>query len=160
MATQKLQGYNAIAVVPSDTIGIPDIATESIDASTATALNANKLEDNTQSFSDNNTAKIGSIVYNTDDGTIATVTAVDSNTVLSLSANIFPVGNENYRMFAEETKNCVIYVGVAGDLEVIMAEDSDDVPVIFTAAPVGYHPIHVKQVKAANTAATNIVALF
>lgn len=50
-----------------------------------------------------------------------------------------------------------LYVGVAGDLVVTMADGQT--PITFTAAPVGYHPLQVTQVLAA-TNATNIVALY
>ena len=49
-----------------------------------------------------------------------------------------------------------IYVGVAGDLTVIMAGGDT---VLFKAAPVGILPIRVSRVKATGTAATNITAL-
>jgi len=50
-----------------------------------------------------------------------------------------------------------LYVGVAGDLVVTMADG--ETPITFKAAPVGYHPLQVIQVLAA-TGATDIVALY
>lgn len=50
-----------------------------------------------------------------------------------------------------------VYVGVAGDLKVVMA---DGTTVVFTAAPVGYHPLQISRVFATGTAATNLVALY
>jgi len=50
-----------------------------------------------------------------------------------------------------------LYVGVAGDLVVTMADG--ETPITFSNAPVGYHPLQVTQVLNA-TAATNIVALY
>ena len=50
-----------------------------------------------------------------------------------------------------------LYVGVAGDLVVTMADGQT--PITFKAAAVGYHPLQVTQVLAA-TAATDIVALY
>lgn len=49
-----------------------------------------------------------------------------------------------------------LYVGVAGNLVVTMADGTD---ATFANAPVGYHLLRVQKVKAA-TAATNIVALY
>lgn len=157
MSSQKLQGSRALRVVPSDTIGIPDIATEAISASTATATTANKLVDSTQTFTE--TAVVGGIIYNTTDGTIATVSSIDSDTTLSISADIM-ANTEAYRMFSSATKDCVLYVGVAGNLSVNMTEDATDTAVIFTAAPAGYHPIHVDRVNATGTAATDILAIW
>ena len=50
-----------------------------------------------------------------------------------------------------------LYVGVAGDLKVTMA--NDDV-VTFTNVAVGILPVSVKQVFAVGTTATGIVALY
>lgn len=51
-----------------------------------------------------------------------------------------------------------LYVGVAGDVVVRLAED--DIDVTFTAMPAGIHAIRVKIVRKAGTAATNMVALY
>ena len=56
-----------------------------------------------------------------------------------------------------------IYVGVSGNVTVIMAGDNSNgglgTPVTFTAQPVGYMPIQVRAVMATGTTATNIVGL-
>ena len=53
-----------------------------------------------------------------------------------------------------------IYVGVTGNLVVIMADDASQTPITFTAVPAGtLLPIAVSFVTAASTA-TSIVALF
>lgn len=51
-----------------------------------------------------------------------------------------------------------LYVGVAGDLTVVMADGGT--AVLFKAAPVGILRIRVQIVKSTGTAATNIVALY
>ena len=154
MPYQKLQVGSAIPVVPSDTIPIP--AGDGVQQSgTATGTTADKLVDSTKAFT--TSVKVGAIVHNTTDGTIATVTAVDSNTVLSLSADIM-ANTEEYVIYASpETSGCVIYVGTAGDLMVKMA--SGDI-VTFTSIPAGFQPIHVLQVYSTGTSADNIVALW
>jgi hypothetical protein len=96
MAYQKLQAGSAIPVVPSDTISIPAGGGVQL-SSQADGTAANKLVDSTQSFA--TSVKIGGIVHNTTDGTIATITAVDSNTQLSLSADIMATG-ESYTIYA------------------------------------------------------------
>jgi len=155
MAYQKLQAGSAIPVVPSDTISIP--AGDGVQLSSqADGTTANKLVDSAQSFT--TSVKVGAIVHNTTDGTIATVTAIDSNTQLSISADIMASG-EDYTIYASpETNGCALYVGVTGDVKVKMASGKD---VVFTAVPAGsFMPTNVLQVFATGTTATNIVALW
>ena len=59
-----------------------------VDSGTSTTTTANKLVQSGQDFL--TTVKVGDIVQNTTDTVSATVTAVDSNTVLSLSADVVP----------------------------------------------------------------------
>lgn len=51
-----------------------------------------------------------------------------------------------------------VYVGVAGDVTVLMANGSG--PITFKAAPVGVLNINVRRVYATGTTATNLVALY
>jgi hypothetical protein len=54
-----------------------------------------------------------------------------------------------------------IYVGVAGDLALIMANDPDFAPVVFKAVPAGtVLQVQARRVMNTNTSATNIVALW
>lgn len=71
------------------------------DSGTTTATTANKLVDGTQNFT--STVRVGDLVSNTTDSTTATVTAVDSDTILSLSADIMASG-ENYQIKYEANK--------------------------------------------------------
>jgi len=52
-----------------------------------------------------------------------------------------------------------IYVGVAGDITLTLAQDADGVSVLFKAVPVGILPVSAKRVWSGGTAATNMVAL-
>ncbi len=152
MANQKLQVQRALAVVKSDTIGIPDPAKLTV-SSAATATTSNKLEDSAGLFTTTNLVGVGDIVYNSTDGTIATVTAVDSATVLTLSANIM-ADEENYSIYRDSTEGCILYIGTTGNLKVLTA--GDDI-VTYTAVAVGFFPVHVKKVF--NVAgASNIIA--
>lgn len=72
---------------------IEDGTIPTIESGTTTATTAGKLEDSAQNFL--TTVKVGDIVLNTTDTTNAKVTAVDSDTVLSISADIFTI-TENY----------------------------------------------------------------
>ena len=57
------------------------------------------------------------------------------------------------------TTSRALYVGVTGDLTVIMRDDTTNTGVLIKAAAVGYHPLRVTRVNATNTTATNIVSL-
>ena len=159
MAYQKLQAGEALAILTSDTINIPNPANQVI-SGTTTATTADKLVDSGATFSTGG-VKVGDIIYNTTDSTIATVTAVDSETTLSVSANIFASG-EAYQVYTQSNESpnngCVLYVGVAGDIKVKMAGGND---VVFkTVAAGSFLPINVIQVFATGTTATDIVALW
>lgn len=69
----------------------------SADSGTTTSTTANKLVDSAQNFE--TTIDVGMIVKNTTDDTFAYVTAVDSNTTLSLSSDIMTSG-EAYTIYA------------------------------------------------------------
>ena len=64
---------------------------------TATTDTANKLVDTNATFETDGVA-IGDTAFNKTDGTSALVTAVDSETSLSLGSDAFPDGDEDYRV--------------------------------------------------------------
>lgn len=155
MKQDKLQAQRAIAIVPSDTINIPDLSTL-VKSSAATATTANKLVDSGGLFTTTDAVVLGAVVYNSTDGTIATVTDIDSATTLSLSADIMASG-ESYEIYNGTTDSCVLYVGVAGDMSV---ETAGGDSVLLTAHPQGYTPMKIVRVNSTGTAATNMVALW
>lgn len=67
-----------------------DIVITKTESGTATSTTSNKLVDTAGQFTAN--VKVGDIVSNTTDNTTASVTAIDSNTQLSLSADIMASG--------------------------------------------------------------------
>lgn len=71
------------------------------DSGTTTATTTDKLVDGTKTFT--STVRVGDLVKNTTDDTTATVTAVDSDTTLSLSADIM-VSGEAYEIKYEADK--------------------------------------------------------
>lgn len=154
MAYQKLQVGTGVKVIPSDTINVPNVAGPSVSGTTDGATTTDKLIDSTAAFSSN---LVGFIVYNTTDSTVAKVTAVDSPTQLTLSANIMATG-ENYTLYSDTNPGCVLYSGSGGDIEVLT---SSGALLLFAAVPVGsFLPVQVKRVLASNTSATNILALW
>ena len=117
MAYPKITVNTGLAreIIASDTIPIPtpDLP---ILSGTTTAATASKLVDVGADFS---TVSVGDIVYNTTDDTIATVTAIDTSTILSVSANIF-TSPEDYKIFLggpngssriDSSEGCLLYVG-------------------------------------------------
>ena len=68
--------------------------TQQVETGTTTATTANKLTDSGQNFT--STVRVGDFVINTTDNTYTTVTAVDSNTVLSLAADVVPTAKVYY----------------------------------------------------------------
>jgi hypothetical protein len=105
MAATTLQGRRAMSIYASDTIDIPNINNLYLVGS-QTAITTNKLTASAGNFI-NNGVKVGDIVYNANTSAnntwpllgVATVIAVDSATALSLSADIFTTGSNEYRIF-------------------------------------------------------------
>lgn len=153
MADQKLQLSRAIAVVPSDTIDIPQPETKVASGAQDGTPAASELNVTTATF-DDGSIKVGDVVHDTTDGAIATVTSIDSATQLTLSADIF-TGTESYVIYRKTTTDCAWYVGVSGDVQVLTTGNDT---VLLTAVPVGWQPINIKRVDSTNTTATNIVA--
>ena len=145
-----------MSVVKSDTIEIPNPAVESI-SSSATGTTPNKLVDSAGDF-ENKNIEAGDIIYNTTDSTVATVTAVDSATVLSISADIMASG-EAYRIFRPDgNQGCVLYVGGAGDIKVETVGGDE---VVFAGVLAGsFIPVQVVKLFSTSTTATNVVALW
>ena len=71
----------ALAVRASDSIPIPSPNAQQL-VGVASATTANKLVAAASNFSN---VVVGDIIYNTSDNTVTTVTAVDSNTTLSVA---------------------------------------------------------------------------
>ena len=159
MAYQKLQASRALAVIPSDTVDIPNPPTLAISSTTSSAA-PNKLIDLTGDFV-NRGVKIGDIIYNYSGAYAATVTAVDSATQLSIAPAPGIAPAAAYDLYASsDTPNngCVLYVGVAGDVKVTTAGGDD---VTFTGVLAGsFIPVQVIKVFATGTTSTNIVALW
>jgi hypothetical protein len=156
MSYQKLQGRSALRVVSSDTINIPTTSTLAV-SGTNSSVTADRLVDSFKNF---NTLQIqvGSIVYNTTDGSSALVTSIPTNTSLALSANIFTATSKNYAVYAPNFEPCVLYIGGAGNLRVLTASGDD---VTFTGVLAGsYLPVQVQRVFATGTTATNIIAIW
>jgi len=154
MAYQKLQARRALAVITSDTIDIPNPAATAATGTSAAPTGAQLVGTGTNFLT---TVKVGDIIYA---GTIvATVDAVVSDTVLTTSTAI-TVGL-TYTIYSQTdnpSNGCVLFAGAAGDINLITVDDDT---VLFKGIVAGqFLPVQVKRVKATNTTATDIVALW
>jgi len=70
------------------------------DSGTTDGVTTDKLVDSTQDFT--SSVSVGDTVNNTTDGTTATITAIDSNTTLSLSSDIM-ISGEAYSIISNKT---------------------------------------------------------
>ena len=163
MSVFKTTFSRALAVIPSDNANVPYPAPSASGTNTSVAVGA--LVDSAATFNTKN-VKTGDIVYNTTDGTAATVISVVSQTQLLLNADIFTATSKAYVVYAAspQTSNgnpgCFLYVGGAGNVKVTTI--GQDV-VTFTAVPVGtVLPVQVVKVhgSGSGTTATLINALW
>jgi hypothetical protein len=158
MAYQKLQASRALAVIPSDTVNIPNPAMLAI-SSTTTGASAGKLIDAAGDFV-NKGVKIGDIVYS---GTTvaATVTAVDSATQLSVSTAVATA--TAYKLYSDDapSNGCVLYVGdISGGANVSLLTAGGDSVVLENLLAGVFIPIQTLRVNATSTNAAKIVALW
>ena len=159
MAYQKLQAGLALEIIPS-AIAIPNPAYGSTLTGTNDVLLASNLEDTTADFITAGVS-VGDVVYNTTDGTTASVTVVVSATVLTLSADIFLATAKSYKVFAGASMSpqngCVLYVGTGGD---VVVETTSGSQVTFkNIANAQFMPVQVLKVLATTTA-SDIIALW
>jgi hypothetical protein len=156
MAYLKLNTSRAWEVIKDDSVNIPNISSGSLTGA-ATATTANKLVDATSNQFTVSSVQIGDIVVNTTDGTKATVTAIDSSSTLSISANIFATA-EAYEIYKGNQAGAIIYTGTGGTIRVLTA-GGDDVS-FASVQPGEVLPIQVVRVFSTGTGATGVVAMW
>jgi hypothetical protein len=163
MSVFKTTFSRALTVIPTDNANVPYPAL--ISSGTNTSAVANQLVNTTGNFINLN-VKTGDIVYNTTDGSAATVVSVTSATVIVLNADIFAASGKVYTIYqaspqtSNENPGCFLYVGGAGNVRVTTI--GQDI-VTFTAVPVGtVLPVQVVKVHSSGsgTTATLINALW
>jgi hypothetical protein len=163
MSVFKTTFSRALAVIPTDNANVPYPAV--VASGTNTSAVTNQLVNTSGNFINLN-VKTGDIVYNTTDGTAATVVSVTSATVVVLNADIFTATSKAYVIYQASPQTgsgnpgCFLYVGGAGNVKVTTI--GQDV-VTFTAVPVGtVLPVQVIKVHASGsgTTATLINALW
>lgn len=168
------QPTQALNVVPSDTINIPEPdayitgTSNSVTGTTITDLNANFLGvNNPGNTGYSNRVAIGDVVYvyaSPTPGaavTIVTVTAVTNNTTIVVSASV--TGNKPYKIYranagASDREGFSLFVGGAGNIAVVPAS-SDQVVLLENIPDSSFIPLQVKRVNSSDTTATKIIAL-
>lgn len=161
MSVFKTTFTRSLRAHPSDNA---DIAyPNAIEAGTSTSVVASKLIDSTALFITNN-IKTGDVVHNDTLGTAATVVTVDSETQLTLNANIFTATAQAFVVYAMSSQTsmgnpgCFLYVGGTGNVSVITV--GNDL-ITFNGVPAGTTlPIQVLRLRSTGTTATLINALW
>ena len=161
MSVFKSQFSRALAVIKSDNADVPFPATNA--SGTNTSVSVASLIDSAATFETNN-VKTGDIVYNTTDGTAATVLVVVSQTSLLLNADIFAASSKAYTIYQASpqttigNQGCNLYIGGAGNVKVTTI--GGDI-VTFTAPTVGQVlPVQVIKLHSTGTSATLVNAIW
>jgi hypothetical protein len=161
MSVFKTTFSRALSVIPSDNAVIP--SPYLIHTGANTSVVTNKLITVTGDFIFDN-VKTGDVVYNISSSTAATVVSVDSETQITLNANIFTTGGQTFRIYQQSSQTglgntgAFLYVGGAGNVAVTTIGGDD---VTFNAVPIGtVLPVQVLKLKSTGTTATLVNALW
>jgi hypothetical protein len=161
MSVFKTTFSRALRAHPSDNA---DIAyPNQIAGGTNTTATAFKLINSAALYITKN-VKTGDVVHNDTAGTAATVVSVDSQTQLTLNADIFTSTAQAYAVYAMSSQTgmgnpgCFLYVGGTGNVSVVTL--GGDI-IVFNGVPAGTTlPIQVVKLRSTGTTATLINALW
>ena len=164
MAYQKLQVSQALAVIPDNSIPIPDPSSKVLVGNADFSVAGVLTDVGTTFLTDG--ILTNAIIYNTTAQKAFRVTEVTDDLKLAITPSSAQGSSDNYVIYNEATVGCVLFVGVAGDVKAIMAETnggaswSSASSVMFKGIAGGaFLPIQVIGVASATTA-TDIVALW
>lgn len=162
MSVFKSQFSRAIRAHKSDNavIATPSSFVTSGANSTATAF---KLINSAATFLSDGLYP-GDVVHNDTTETSATVVSIDSDTQLTLNADIFTTTAELYAVYSMSPQaglgntGCNLYIGGAGNVSVVTI--GGDIATFF-AVPAGtVLPVQVIKLRATSTSATNVMGLW
>ena len=163
MAYQRLQVSEGLAVIPSDSVPIPDPATK-VMSGTADFSVGGVLTDTAPTAFTTAGIQTNAIVYNITAGIAYFVTSVTDDLNLALSPSSAGSATDEYVIYNAATKACTLYAGVTGNLVVQMASQRDAAltdTITFNNIPSSsFLPILVTRVHATGTTASNIIALW
>lgn len=164
MSVFKSQFSRALTVYKSENADVP--YPEQIASGTNTSVVANQLVNTSGGFIAAGVAT-GDIVYNTTDGTAATVVSVTSATVIVLNADIFTLTAKAYVIYQNSAltgapnPGCMLYIGGAGNISVTTIGGDT---VLFSGVTAGsILPVQVRRINSTTggtTTATLINALW
>lgn len=161
MSVFKTTFSRSLRAHPSDNadISYPTV----IETGTVTTVTSSKLIDSAGLFITNN-IKTGDIVHNDTSSTAATVVSVDSETQLTLNANIFTATSQAYVVYQASPQTglgnpgAFLYVGGTGNVSVVTI--GGDI-ITFNGVPAGTTlPIQVLRLRSSGTTATLINAMW
>ena len=152
---------SALAVIPSDTVNIPEPASQVV-TGTADFSVAGTLTDVGTTFTSDG-INVGAIVYNTTANKAYYVASVDSDTAISLSPSSAGGAADVYVIYNESTLGALLWVGsnegtmdVAKSFVNVNVKTVNNSEVVFTNAPVGeYLPVQVTMLKDTTTTAAS-----
>lgn len=110
MQANKTQYGRALAIIPSDTVPIPNIATEVVRSET-TGTSANKLVCSSVDFFELNVNQM-SILYNLTDLTSTFIIAVKDENTLILADDIMASGDEFVIYNEADIAGCALYIPI------------------------------------------------
>lgn len=110
MQANKTQYGRALAIIPSETVPIPNIATEVV-RSVTTGTSANKLVCSSVDFFELNVNQM-SILYNLTDLTSTFIISVRSEFELNLADDIMATGDEFVIYNEADIAGCALYIPV------------------------------------------------
>lgn len=161
MASFSLIYTRALRAHPSDNANIayPAIATSGRN----TSVTAFKLIDSGATFLTNN-VRTGDVVHNDTGSLAATVVSVDSETQLTLNADIFTSTLQNYVVYVMSPQSglgnpgCYLYIGGTGNVSVVTLGGDT---ITFAGVPAGTTlPIQVVKLRSTGTTATLVNAMW
>ena len=157
MAYLKLQVSKGIAVSPSDSTPLPKPEFIMI-SGTTDGTTTDKLVQASPDPLFTTSVEVGNIVVNTTDNTMTNITAIDSDTTLSVDDDIFTSG-ETYTIYKQpETGGAILYVGGSGNIKLTTSSGSI---LTFNGLNAGtFVPVQTIKVFNTGTTATNIIALW
>ena len=161
MSAFSLIYTRALRAHPSDNANIayPAVA----QTGRTTSVTAFKLIDTAATFITNN-VRTGDVVHNDTLGTAATVVSVDSETQLTLNADIFTATPQNFVVYVMSPQSglgnpgCYLYIGGTGNVSVVTLGGDT---ITFVGVPAGTTlPIQVVKLRATGTTATQVNAMW
>jgi hypothetical protein len=161
MSVFKTTYSRALRAHPSDNANIAYPATNA--AGTNTTVTAFNLIDSAATFITNN-VRVGDVVHNDTGLLAATVVSVDSETQLTLNADIFTATSQRYVVYIMSSQSglgnpgCYLYIGGTGNVSVVTLGGDT---ITFAGIPAGTTlPMQVVKLRSTGTTATLVNAMW